>query len=46
MDKYKISYTELEDAYKDNKSNQDLKKKVEFIKTSYPQIISDAEPTN
>ncbi|WP_297804387.1 biopolymer transporter ExbD [uncultured Polaribacter sp.] len=46
MDKYKISYTELEEAYKDNKSNQDLKKKVEFIKTSYPQIISDAEPTN
>jgi len=46
MAKYKISYTELEKAYKDNKTNQDLKKKVEFIKTSYPQIISDAEPTN
>tara|TARA_B110001454_G_scaffold129922_1_gene121112 strand:+ start:2169 stop:2789 length:621 start_codon:yes stop_codon:yes gene_type:complete len=46
MATYKVSYTELEEAYKDNKTNQDLKKKVEFIKTSYPQIISDAEPTN
>ena len=46
MDIYKVSFTELEEAYKDNKTNQDLKKKVEFIKTSYPQIISDAEPTN
>jgi hypothetical protein len=46
MDTYKVSFTELEEAYKDNKTNQDLKKKVEFIKTSYPQIISDAEPTN
>lgn len=46
MAKYKISYTELEEAYKDNKTNEDLKKKVEFIKASYPQIISDAEPTN
>jgi biopolymer transport protein ExbD len=46
MDKYKISYSELEEAYKDDKTNEDLKKKVEFIKASYPQIISDAEPTN
>ncbi|ARV16153.1 ExbD/TolR family protein [Polaribacter sp. SA4-12] len=46
MAKYKIPFTELEDAYKDDKSNESLKKKVEFIKTSYPQIISDAEPTN
>jgi biopolymer transport protein ExbD len=46
MDKYKVPFTELEEAYKDNKKNEDLKKKVEFIKTSYPQIISDAEPTN
>jgi biopolymer transport protein ExbD len=46
MATYKVSFTELEEAYKDNKTNQDLKKKVEFIKTSYPQIISDAEPTN
>jgi biopolymer transport protein ExbD len=46
MDTYKVSFTELEEAYKDNKTNQDLKKKVEFIKTSYTQIISDAEPTN
>jgi hypothetical protein len=25
---------------------EDLKKKVEDIKTSFPQIISDAEPTS
>ena len=46
IEKYKIPFTELEEAYKDDKNNEDLKKKVEFIKTSYPQIISDAEPTN
>ena len=40
-------YTELEKAYKDSqRQDEDLKKKVEDIKTSYPQIISDAEPTN
>ena len=44
--KYKIPFTELEEAYKDDKNNENLKKKVEFIKTSYPQIISDQEPTN
>jgi biopolymer transport protein ExbD len=46
QEKYNIPFTELEAAYKDDKKNEDLKKKVEFIKTSYPQIISDAEPTN
>jgi biopolymer transport protein ExbD len=46
MEKYKIPFSELEESYKDNKNNEDLKKKVEYIKTSYPQIISDAEPTN
>ncbi|KGL59404.1 Biopolymer transport protein ExbD [Polaribacter sp. Hel1_33_78] len=44
--RYKMSFDELEETYKDNKSNEDLKKKVEDIKKSYPQIISDAEPTS
>ena len=44
--RYKMSFDELEETYKDNKSNEDLKKKVEDIKTSFPQIISDAEPTS
>ena len=51
--RYGRSYDELEEAYKDAKTNADLKnmvdelkKKVEDIKTSYPQIISDAEPTS
>ncbi|WP_299057844.1 biopolymer transporter ExbD [uncultured Polaribacter sp.] len=43
---YKMPFAELEEAYKDDKDNESLKKKVELIKTSYPQIISDAEPTN
>lgn len=46
LETYKIPFPELEEAYKDDKTNETLKKKVEFIKTSYPQIISDAEPTN
>jgi hypothetical protein len=46
MLKYNIPFVELEEAYKDNKEDEALKKKVEDIKTSYPQIISDAEPTN
>ena len=44
--RYKMSFDELDETYKDNKSNEDLKKKVEDIKKSYPQIISDAEPTS
>ena len=44
--RYDISFDELEETYKDNKSNEDLKKKVDDIKTAYPQIISDAEPTS
>lgn len=44
--RYNISFDELEKNYKDNKSNEDLKKQVEDIKTAYPQIISDAEPTS
>ena len=46
MERYNMSFTELEEAYKDDKNNEDLKKKVEDIKVSYPQIISDAEPTS
>ncbi|WP_298878511.1 biopolymer transporter ExbD [uncultured Polaribacter sp.] len=46
LEKYQTPFSELEKAYKDDKNNEDLKKKVEFIKISYPQIISDAEPTN
>lgn len=51
--KYGMTFDELEAAYKDAKSNanstdkaEDLRKKVEYIKTAYPQIISDAEPTS
>jgi biopolymer transport protein ExbD len=46
LQKYNKPFAELEEAYKDDKENEALKKKVEDIKTSYPQIISDAEPTN
>lgn len=45
--RYGMLYTELDKAYKDSqRQDEDLKKKVEDIKTSYPQIISDAEPTS
>lgn len=51
--RYGITFDELEEQYKQAKSNADLKdraeslrKKVEDIKTAYPQIISDAEPTS
>ncbi|MBT4779354.1 MAG: biopolymer transporter ExbD [Polaribacter sp.] len=45
-ERYGMSYIELENLYKDDKNNLELKKKVEDIKTAYPQIISDAEPTS
>ena len=44
--RYNMTFTELEDAYDKDKTNEDLKKKVEDIKKAYPQIISDAEPTS
>lgn len=45
--RYGMTYVELEKAYKDSqRQDESLKKKVEDIKTSYPQIISDAEPTS
>ncbi|MDG1040832.1 MAG: biopolymer transporter ExbD [Polaribacter sp.] len=46
LEKYNVSYNELEDSYKKDSKNEELKKKVEFVKASYPQIISDAEPTS
>ena len=46
LEKYNVSYNQLEDDFKKDSKNEELKKKVEFVKTSYPQIISDAEPTS
>ncbi len=46
LDKYNVSYDVLEKQYKKDRDNADLKRKVEDIKTSYPQILSDAEPTS
>ena len=46
LDTYKTSFDELEKAYKKDLDNEKLKEKVNYIKTSYPQIISDAEPTS
>ena len=41
-----MSYDELFKAYKDSqRQDEELKKKVEDIKKSYPEILSDAEPT-
>jgi biopolymer transport protein ExbD len=44
--RYNMSFTDLEAAYKDDKNNEELKKKVEDIRAAYPQIVSDAEPTS
>ncbi|WP_299015828.1 biopolymer transporter ExbD [uncultured Polaribacter sp.] len=45
-ERYGVTYTELEEAYKNARDNESLKRKVEDIKKAYPQIISDAEPTS
>ncbi|WP_298762337.1 biopolymer transporter ExbD [uncultured Polaribacter sp.] len=45
-ERYGITYTELEEAYKENRDDEGLKARVEAIKKAYPQIISDAEPTS
>ena len=46
-EKYGMSYDELEQAFIDSaRKDESLRKKVEDIKTSYPQIISDSDPTN
>lgn len=44
--RYGKSFDALEEAYSADKTNEALKKQVEDIQTSYPQIISDAEPTS
>lgn len=47
QERYGISFTELEEAFKDSgRKDEELKKKVEDIKNSYPQIISDTDPTS
>ncbi len=47
QEKYGTSFTELEQAFKDSgRKNATLRKKVLDIKSSYPQIISDSEPTD
>ncbi len=43
--RYGKTFTELEKAYKDSGAkNEALRKKVEDIKKSYPQIITDLDP--
>lgn len=45
--KYNMSYTELEEAFqKSARKDEALKAKVKFIKESYPQIITDIDPTD
>ncbi|MBS9774172.1 MAG: biopolymer transporter ExbD [Tenacibaculum sp.] len=45
--RYGISFSELEEAYKDSgRKDEALRAKVEDIKKSYPQIITDLDPTN
>ena len=47
QEKYGVSFTELDQAFKDSgRKNETLRKKVLDIKSSYPQIISDSEPTD
>lgn len=48
QERYGMLYTELNKLYKDSRGSEKdvLKKKVEDIKTSFPQIISDAEPSS
>ncbi|RXP44476.1 biopolymer transporter ExbD [Lutibacter sp. HS1-25] len=43
LEKYKRSYDDLLKDYKDNPS-ESLNEKIEFLKNSYPQIISEPEP--
>lgn len=47
QERYQMSFTDLEKAYKDsNRQDESLREKIDDIKASYPQIISDAEPTS
>jgi len=43
LKKYRRSYKDLLDDYKNN-GTESLKTKVDFLKDSYPQIISEPEP--
>jgi len=45
LKKYKRSYTDLLKDYKDSGSAR-IKEKIDFLKTSYPQIISEPKPLN
>jgi biopolymer transport protein ExbD len=46
-ERYGMLYSDLEKAYKDSqRSDESLRTKIDDIKTSFPQIISDAEPTS
>lgn len=46
-ERYNMSFTDLEKLYKDgNRQDESVRKKIDDIKASYPQIISDAEPTS
>ncbi|WP_435261554.1 ExbD/TolR family protein [Tenacibaculum sp. nBUS_03] len=47
QERYGMSFTELEKAFKDSaRKDESLRKKVKDIKESYPQIISDTDPTS
>jgi biopolymer transport protein ExbD len=46
QERYGMLYTELEKKFKDSNGDEELKRKRDDIKTSFPQIISDAEPTS
>jgi hypothetical protein len=43
LNKYKRSYKDLLDDYKDN-GTESVKIKIDFLKDSYPQIIAEPEP--
>ena len=43
LQKYNISYSDLLKDYNDN-GGEKLKEKIDFLKDSYPQIISEPEP--
>jgi len=43
LKKYRRSYKDLLDDYKNN-GTESLKTKIDFLKDSYPQIISEPEP--
>lgn len=46
LKKYKMSFNELEKSYIDSgRKDEGLKKKLVDIKSSYPQIITDLDPT-